>query len=258
MSIFAPAMSVKKIDFAVHNRNRRKATCSRERKAPGLRNRSGADGHLLKDGMMTEAETVAPPAGGGQQGDFMRVLTVYQPWASLIIAGAKPYEFRGKRPPASYIGTRIAIHAGARPMELVEVRALLQKLHGGRWKETGLVAELAVPILERARTWLEWRRRAGAFRAVDEVDPAGALPLSSILGVALLAHATQNPMVRGHYLVEDSDRTEHMNWGWRLTSIGRLEPPLPHRGRQGWSTISNSAIASALRAPLVDVTGEPV
>jgi hypothetical protein len=50
----------------------------------------------------------------------MKALTVWQPWASLIIIGAKPYEFRGMsclayiNPPKP--GERIAIHAAARPV----------------------------------------------------------------------------------------------------------------------------------------------
>ena len=47
----------------------------------------------------------------------MKALTIWQPWASLIIAGAKPFEFRGWRPPASLIGQRIVIHAAARKID---------------------------------------------------------------------------------------------------------------------------------------------
>ena len=44
----------------------------------------------------------------------MKALTIWQPWASLIMAGAKPWEWRGWAPPRSLVGQRIAIHAGAR------------------------------------------------------------------------------------------------------------------------------------------------
>ena len=47
----------------------------------------------------------------------MKALTIWQPWASLIAMGAKPYEFRGWKPPKSLIGQRLAIHAGARPVK---------------------------------------------------------------------------------------------------------------------------------------------
>lgn len=44
----------------------------------------------------------------------MYALTIWQPWASLIAAGCKPYEWRGWRVPRNMIGRRIGIHAGAR------------------------------------------------------------------------------------------------------------------------------------------------
>jgi hypothetical protein len=44
-------------------------------------------------------------------------LTIWQPWASLIMIGAKPYEFRGRSylryPNRREPGERVAIHAGA-------------------------------------------------------------------------------------------------------------------------------------------------
>ena len=54
----------------------------------------------------------------------MKALTIWQPWASLIIAGAKPYEFRGWRAPRALIGQRIVIHAAARKIDRDEVCAL--------------------------------------------------------------------------------------------------------------------------------------
>ncbi len=41
----------------------------------------------------------------------MKAISLWQPWASLIACGAKPYETRGYPPPRELIGQRIAIHA---------------------------------------------------------------------------------------------------------------------------------------------------
>jgi activating signal cointegrator 1 len=41
----------------------------------------------------------------------MKAISLWQPWASLIACGAKPYETRHWAPPAELIGHRIAIHA---------------------------------------------------------------------------------------------------------------------------------------------------
>jgi hypothetical protein len=41
-------------------------------------------------------------------------LTIWQPWATLVIADCKPYEFRTWPAPRHLWGKRIAIHAAAR------------------------------------------------------------------------------------------------------------------------------------------------
>lgn len=42
----------------------------------------------------------------------LRCLTVWQPWASLIVYGDKDIENRPKKPPSALIGRLIGIHAG--------------------------------------------------------------------------------------------------------------------------------------------------
>lgn len=68
----------------------------------------------------------------------MKALTVWQPWASLIIVGAKPYEFRGWRFPQSLLGQRIVIHAAARKIRSGEIGDLLDDARDGgeAWART--------------------------------------------------------------------------------------------------------------------------
>jgi ASCH domain. len=88
----------------------------------------------------------------------MKALTIWQPWASLIIAGAKPYEFRGWRAPRSLIGQRIVIHAAARKIDMEEVGNLFHMRHFRNcsediklaWAETCLTAEKAQAVFNRA------------------------------------------------------------------------------------------------------------
>lgn len=172
--------------------------------------------------------------------DMLPALTIWQPWATLIVAGAKPYEFRGWQPPRFYIGKRIAIHAGSRPMRMAEVRALiLQLMQHGDPRKSGLITAAASPILQRAQTELQ-RRRANSTEAerslFEEIGlqlPA-SLPLSSVIGTATLGEPTKNPIVSGRHLVADSDRTDHLNWGWPMLDPAPIEPPVPARGMQGF------------------------
>lgn len=148
----------------------------------------------------------------------MRALTIWQPWASLIIAGAKPYEFRGWPAPKFVQGERIAIHAGARKVKREEIADLILRLRGGEAWTTALRPAIAMPLLER------WHANPGA------------LPLSSVLGSAVLGTPVLSWKVVGEFghVVNDSDRDEHANWAWPLTDIVPMEPIVPATGAQGF------------------------
>ena len=150
----------------------------------------------------------------------MKAITIWQPWASLIIIGAKPYEFRGWKPPESIIGTRIANHAGARPVRKSEVADLIgQLLDPERFGTPCLVKDIALPFLERV------------------YDDPTSLPLSHVLGTAVVGVPKNGEVCASEFGIgagNDSDREGTFNWGWPLTDIEPLIPPSPARGAQGF------------------------
>jgi hypothetical protein len=145
-------------------------------------------------------------------------LTIWQPWASLIAAGAKPYEWRGWPAPERLIGQRIAIHAGARPVRKAEIGELIYQLHPKVGIETSLIPEIALPLLERWHT------------------APGALPLSSVLCTAVLGKPIRAALWAAHagMAAADSDRIDHSKWAWPLTAIEQIEPFQPAKGMQGF------------------------
>jgi len=148
----------------------------------------------------------------------MKALTVWQPWASLIAEGLKPYEFRAWRPPASIVGQRIAIHAGARAINPLELDNLLWQLTQRDFAGVAL-REGALPFLRAAKLKPEtlWR--------------------SSILATAKLGaprHPREIAAEFGGAAANDSDRAGHFNWAWPLTEIERVSPPAPATGAQGF------------------------
>ncbi len=145
--------------------------------------------------------------------DTLPALTIWQPWASLIIAGAKPVEWRGWRCPRWVIGKRIAIHAGARPAKPEEIADILERLDAG---ETSLVPY-------------------ETFRLLNTV-PLRSWPLSSILGTAVLGEPVPalEWVYQHHPDFADSDRLDHSKFAWPLTEIARFEPVIPARGAQGF------------------------
>ncbi|MDC7787997.1 hypothetical protein PQJ75_13960 [Rhodoplanes sp. TEM] len=169
----------------------------------------------------------------------MKIITVFQPWASLIAIQAKPYEFR-ERPYNHYInppetGERIGIHAAQRPVRLSEVGNLLDRLDSHDPDDTPcLVEEIARPFLMRAYAWLVAEREAGLRRrrsaavTVDTAEIAAAmghadalrLPLGAIVCTAVIG----KPM-RGD---------DTFNWGWPMQDVEPVVPPFPCKGSQGW------------------------
>lgn len=140
----------------------------------------------------------------------MKALTIWQPWASLIDVGAKPYEFRGWRAPRSIVGQRIVNHAAARKIDTEEVIFMLRVLElrekcerfGRAAAELCLRPALAIPVLEAALR--------------DE------LPLGAGLGTMIVGEprpGTDIAVELGIPRANDSDRDEHAMWGWPLLSV---------------------------------------
>lgn len=146
----------------------------------------------------------------------MKAFTLWQPWASLVVEQAKPFEFRSWRPPNAVIGQRIVIHASARKTDGREVDRLVRLLRGGG---TGAAATCLVPI-ERSLEVLE----------------RGEWPLGVGLGTAIVGEPRSGHELAidfGALKANDSTRDYHANWGWPMLEVERWDEPLPMRGFQG-------------------------
>lgn len=151
----------------------------------------------------------------------MPAITLWQPWASLIAAGAKPFEFRSWPAPRCYRGKRIAIHAGARPVRHAEIADLLWQIRCGEPGRTALLPDVAIPLLESALTspGSIWR---------------SAVVCTAILGVPVRNEEMYSAFAERGIAVNDSNRSEHTNWAWPLREIEPIEPPIPARGAMGF------------------------
>jgi hypothetical protein len=153
----------------------------------------------------------------------MKALTIWQPWASLIVVGAKPYEFRPKSylSNAPAIGERIIIHAGARPVKPEEVNDLLKRLDVEDNTTTGLYAAIARQVLERCRAAAKYQ----------------ALPLGCGLGTAVLGKPRNAGTLFGGSVADSNRAAEDLsayNWAWPLEKIQPFDAPVPMRGAQGF------------------------
>lgn len=149
----------------------------------------------------------------------MKALTIYQPYASLIILGAKPYEFRGhdyRKRDRSIEGARIVIHAAARAIVPGEISDLMYRVC---YESTSL---------DKDKTLALCNRLCAAHQCL------GVIEMSAGLGTAVLGKPVRVAELFAG--TADSDRLDHSKWAWPLTDVRPFKAPIPCRGFQGfWS-----------------------
>ena len=158
-------------------------------------------------------------------------LTVRQPYASLIAAGLKRYEFRDWLAPAALWRSRIAIHAGLRMADIDEIAVLHKRLGHPQWRWMA-----GCPDHEAARAWLAcvlpprlpvWLRD---------------LPRGQIVATARLAACVSARRLAGDAEHPAPWERRHHRWGWDLQDV-RPATSAPIRGRLGiWYAPADAVI----------------
>ncbi len=132
----------------------------------------------------------------------MMVISLWQPYASLIFAKVKNYETRSFRFPEKYRGQQIAIHATAKftPADMIgpQLHELCVSLFGEFYRKT--------------------------------------LPRTAILGTVVLKACHDTEMHASH--VSSRERLvgdwSPERFAWELDVPRRLDMPIPAKGKQGW------------------------
>lgn len=146
----------------------------------------------------------------------MKAISLWQPWASLIAIGAKPFETRDWAPPKSLIGQRIAIHAAKKPVAPI-ARTLDDETHASISRALGVA-------------WL----------------PDAKLPLGAIVCTAVLTEVAQVddrecfqfPSSPDVFSFPDAfGNYSSGRWIWRFERVRPIEHPIPIRGSQGFFEI---------------------
>jgi hypothetical protein len=183
------------------------------------------------------------------EAEALPVLSLYQPWASLVALGIKTIETRSWPAPKTVIGRRIAIHAAKRnPVKL-------------SWHPDGMIGRYTVHQDGRGEPCYlldsDWRKFGNAQYPID-------LPLGCIVATARLVasvpitdsavqgeptislHAGQmgyGPTLwrdDGHACWSISDQIPYGDftpgrWAWLFDGIEQVDPPVPFVGGQGFS-----------------------
>lgn len=149
-------------------------------------------------------------------------LTVWQPWATLIMIGAKPWEFRkwsftDKPHLAKLVGQRIVLHAGTRKPTQTELRDLLLRIEEG---ESALDARLATPLVSNVLDAL-----------IHKTDIP--IPLGAALGTAVIGQP-RSVLDIFRDQVADSDRLDEHMYGWPMGEPRPFVAPIKAAGAQGF------------------------
>lgn len=140
----------------------------------------------------------------------MRCITLWQPWATLLVLGVKTRETRSWRFADDVINTRIGIHAALRPFNPA--------------KDVD------------AATWQEMKRaldRAGV--QLEEIQGRGRL-LGAIVG-SVVPTGCERVDVAHEYARMPPDRFGDYSVGRWVTHCAhphQLVTPVPFKGAQGW------------------------
>ena len=129
-------------------------------------------------------------------------ITLWQPWASLIAIGVKPYETRPQPAPQIMCGRRIAIHAAVRKPRLDEITPAIK----------------AAMLAATGDEW--WFSRLALGAVVCTAFLHGSKPAQSV-----------TPDDFGDYRVG--------RWAWVLSDVEKFASPCPAKGQQryGWPWI---------------------
>lgn len=174
----------------------------------------------------------------------MKALTIWQPWASLIIMGAKAYEFRKwdfRTRERGLVGQRILIHAGARQPTIPDLEDILQRMDDGVSALDDALARPAVSqMLRKLREIKDLGRRPSSRLVTQrllydtELERIGAPCLLSVgLGTAVIGEPKRGVEIFDTH-TNDSYRADHSIWAWPLTDIEPFDAPIPVRGAQGF------------------------
>ncbi|UPJ69631.1 hypothetical protein IVB23_36045 [Bradyrhizobium sp. 191] len=157
-----------------------------------------------------------------------KALTIYQPWATLVMLGAKPHEFRkwkftDKPALAKLVGQRIVVHASARRPPIGELDDILRRIDGG---ESALKDDIARPLI--------WKLRAALKARGKDADLSQIAPLSVALGTAVIGEPRSVLDIFKGTAIADSGRLDHNLYGWPMMDVKPFAQPIPSAGAQGF------------------------
>lgn len=170
----------------------------------------------------------------------MKALPLWQPWASLVVCGAKRVETRGFSPSRLGLrdGQRLAIHA---------TKAWGNPRLGGM--------DVAEFVMLCTSSPFRHVLLGAGFRSY------GDLPRGALVGVCVLDHATEITADFAAKLAVTNPTEYHFGdytpgrWAWALRDVQALPAPIPFRGSQGAFDVPDTLLPLAAAVERQSVLG---
>ncbi len=185
----------------------------------------------------------------------MKAISLWQPWASLIACGAKPFETRHWAPPLELIGKTIAIHAAKKVDK--DAAQLAEELMYGQHRDGGF------DLSDRLEA--SWGGDAASDDLMakfgNTIMPVGCVVCTATLdaafqlgeraeGTALPSAATTHRMTSrpmpACFTVRYDDFGDYSpgRWAWLLRDVKPLIPPPQVKGAQGFFNLPQGWLVS--------------
>lgn len=153
----------------------------------------------------------------------MLTISIWQPHATLVMLGVKPYETRSWAVYKSLLGQRIGIHAAKAMDDLKELEAYIGRSASG---------VDSVASFDAMRAALH----SGGFEKLADL-PRGCVIGSAVLQACVRTEDLADPGYFGDF---SSGR-----FAWRLVDPVPLPEPVPYRGQQGFFTVPDDVFGGA-------------
>jgi hypothetical protein len=165
----------------------------------------------------------------------MRILTLWQPWASLIALNLKRYETRSWG--TDYRG-ELAIHAAKRLIVRDELRAIAYAIGGGGCS----LAEFA-----RFEQAVEQDLPLGAIVAIADLIACLEMWDSQVYGPLMPPHRRGIDISTVSQLEKVVGDWQEGRFAWRQRNV-RVLQPIPFKGAQGLRVLADEAVLQAIAA----------
>lgn len=183
----------------------------------------------------------------------MKAISLWQPWASLIACGAKPYETRHWAPPRALIGQRIAIHAAKKidrdAAGFAEDLMFGQHPAGGFGLSDLLEASMEDAPAELMGAFGQATMPVGCVVCTARLDAALQLgdwaEGAAVSAVKVVRRLVSRPMPEC-FTVRRDDFGDYAagRWAWLLRDIEVLRPPAAVKGAQGFFELPKGWLGS--------------